>query len=76
MHTKEQGSRASCLARRDFAAFGKGVQLINGSSSDEAKQVSWLIRQMVYLMISNQILTYAADEMALIVPNPSLNAFL
>ncbi len=27
-------------------------------------------------MISNQILTYAADEMALIVPNHSLSAFL
>ncbi len=31
-YTTRQGSRVSCLAQTAFAAFGKGVQLISGSS--------------------------------------------
>ncbi len=33
-----QGSGVSCLAQTGFAAFGKGVQLINGSPYDESEQ--------------------------------------
>ncbi len=41
-YTTRQGSRVSCLAQTDFAAFGKGVQLMSGSPFAEAEQLSRL----------------------------------
>ncbi len=39
-YTINQGGRVSCLAQTGFAAFGKGVQLINVPPYEEAEQLS------------------------------------
>ncbi len=47
-YTTNQGSRVSWLAQVEFAAFGKGVQLISGFPFVETEHIPEWPRQVLY----------------------------
>ncbi len=77
-YTTRQGSRVSCLAQTAFAAFGKGVQLISGSSYAETEQLSEINlakRYTCHLMMISNSLDLGGCGKTLLTPRHSLNGF-